>query len=65
MARSSWLSTSHLAPPDAPAIVPIDDMSNPCAFTDLRAPAPALNVKVTGFTKCRLIVVEENEERLL
>ena len=52
MARSSWLRTSHLAPPDAPASVPTDDMSKPCWRTDLRAPAPALKVKENDFTVC-------------
>ena len=38
MARSSWLNTSHFAPPDAPAIVPIEPTSNPCRRTDSSAP---------------------------
>jgi hypothetical protein len=42
--RSSLLSTSHFAPPDAPAMVPICDGENPCRCTDARAPGPALKL---------------------
>ena len=44
MTRSSWLSTSHFAPPDAPAIVPIRSSANPRFRMSSQAPGPALNL---------------------
>ncbi len=40
--RSSWLSTSHLAPPEAPAIVPICSAAKPLCCTSAKAEGPAL-----------------------
>lgn len=43
MTRSSWLSTSHLGPPEAPAIVPIRSGEKPLLRISPYAPGPALN----------------------
>ncbi len=41
MTRSSWLRTSHFAPPDAPGIVPMRSSEKPRALTSLNAAGPA------------------------
>src|SRR5262245_41938385 len=41
--RSSWLSTSHLAPPEAPTSVCTRAGSKPCLRSSRYAEAPALN----------------------
>src|SRR5262245_45687191 len=41
--RSSWLSTSHLAPPDAPMSVCTRAGSKPCLRTSRKAEGPARN----------------------
>ena len=46
MTRSSWLRTNHLAPPDAPASVPIRSAENPCRRTLSNASGPALNTRL-------------------